>query len=77
MTKSTITITDDGKAISLTVAHDPMPTGPRDSWNIPAKIADDVVRGLIENAKNNGKQPLLESTMDTRTGHINITTRKD
>lgn len=74
--QSTITITDDGKAISLTVTHDQVPTGPRELWSIPARIADDCVRGMIDNAKANGKEPLMESTMDTRTGHINITKRE-
>lgn len=77
MSKSTITIEDDGKAISLTVTHDQLPTGPRETWSIPAQIADDCVRGIINTAKDNGQQPLMESTMDTRTGHISITRREE
>lgn len=77
MTTSTITITDDGKAINLTVTHDKPPTGPRNTWSIPAQIADAVVRSMINNAKDSGNEPLLETTMDTRTGHINITRREE
>lgn len=75
--KSTITITDDGNNIAFNIAHDPAPEGHRDTWHVPAKTADAMVRYFVESAKNSGLNPFLEASKNTKTGHINVTTRKE
>lgn len=74
--KSTLTITEDGKHISFEVSHDPKPSGHRDTWHLPAKIADTVAKALIQMQKEQGAMPVTEVSRNTETGAVNITTRE-
>jgi hypothetical protein len=75
ITKSTITITDDGKQVKFEVVHDPHPTGPRNTWHIPAKTADGMCRKLINAGMEKGIMPIFEATRNAITGHVDVTTR--
>lgn len=75
MSKSTITISDDGKQILFEVKHDPPLSGTRDTWHIPGQTADGLVRWLLSKGKDRGLEPTLEIHKNTVTGNVDITTR--
>lgn len=76
--KSTITISlNEQDQVEILVAHDPPPTGERKDWHPPAKIADHLVRRVVDMFKQHGSEPVVEATINTSTGHIDVTTRKD
>lgn len=75
MTKSTITITDDGKQVQIEVRNDPLPIGPRETWHIPARTADGMIRNLLERGAEKGLKPAFEVSKNAVTGHIDVTTR--
>lgn len=76
MSKSTITITDDGKQVKVEVAHDPEPAGPRPTWHVPARTADALVRKMMEAGRKGGQEPFLEIVKNAMTGHVDVTTRR-
>lgn len=77
MTKSIITITDDGKQVMVEVMHNPAPVGPRETWHIPARTADGMISNLLERATEQGLQPSLKVIKNAVTGHIDVTTRSE
>ena len=76
MPKSTITITDEGGLITLTVAHDPQPEGPISTWHIPAKTAQIMARFITDGASNHGIEPVYLSVRNAETGHTKITIKE-
>lgn len=79
MTKSTITITDDGKHIRIEVDHNPIPKGPpdQDGWSKPARIAEVMMRLFREQTDEAGIQPLIEAKKNWDTGDIDVTRRDE
>lgn len=77
MPKSTITISDhDDGQIKITINHEPMPTGPRDTWNPTARVADMMAKILLDEGAKHGKYPTAEASMSALTGELHVTTRK-
>lgn len=76
MTKSTITITDDGKRIMFEVAHDPPITGPRETWSLPARAADSMAKEWIKRGKIQGLEPVFEASRNAITGDLSVITRQ-
>lgn len=77
MSKSIITITDDGKQVKVEVTHDPVPAGPRETWHVPATTADGMVRNLMERGMEKGLKLAFAASKNAVTGHIDVTTRQE
>lgn len=77
MPKSTITITLTAQGqVEINVLHDPPPKGERQTWSLPARLADAMIRETLNRCDQQGVERTVEVTQDTRTGDLNIITRK-
>lgn len=75
MTKSTITVTDDGTHMKIEVAHDPKPTGPIETWHSAAKTTEVMMTWLHMEAEKAGLLPVVDAKKNWDTGETFITRR--
>lgn len=74
-TKSTITVTDDGTHMKIEVSHDPIPSGPVETWHGPAKTTEMMMTMFHLNAEASGLLPIIDARKNWDTGETFITRR--
>lgn len=75
ITKSTITVTDDGKHMKVEISHDPIPSGPVKTWHTPAKTTEMMMSFLHSEAEKSGLFPIVDARKNWDTGETFITRR--
>lgn len=75
MKKSTITVTDDGKAIKIEVSHDPIPSGPCETWHSPAQTTELMMMLFHIETERAGMKPIIDARKNWDTGETFITRR--
>lgn len=74
---STIIISETDGLMHFSIKHDPAPTGPRETWPAPSRLADAIIRDIIRQAREAGMDPAFEAYKHSITGDVSITTRSE
>lgn len=75
ITKSTITVTDDGTHMKVEVAHDPIPSGPLSTWNQPAQVVELMMALFQKETESRGLLPMIDARKNWDTDETFITRR--
>lgn len=75
ITKSTITVTDDGTHMKIEVSHDPIPSGPVETWHGPSKTTEIMMTFLHMEAEKAGLLPIIDARKNWDTNETFITRR--
>lgn len=75
ITKSTITVPDDGTHMKVEVAHDPIPSSPIETWNQPAKTVELMMTLFQMEAERSGLLPIVDARKNWDTDETYITRR--
>lgn len=67
---ATIIISEKDGFMHFSIKHDPAPKGPRETWPTPSRMADAIIRNIINEAKKAGIDPELEAYKHSITGEI-------
>lgn len=75
ITKSTITITDDGNHMRIEISHDPKPTGQLETWNKAAQTAEIMMLLFHAETERAGMKPIIDARKNWDTDETFITRR--
>lgn len=75
ITKSTITVTDDGTHMKVEVSHDPIPSGPLSTWHQPAQSTELMMTMFQIETERSGLFPIVDARKNWDTDETFITRR--